>query len=369
MSDTGGGHRSSAEAIREALERELDSNVRVKIIDVFLEYSPYPFRCFPAWYPKIISRGSGFWGHAFHLTNGFKRTKGLHYAAWPLLRPTIERLIRDSQADLMVSVHPMLVGPTLRGLKQTRIPFVTVVTDLLTTHAFWFDDRADLTIVPTETARIRALECGLDTQRVKVVGIPISQRFNNNVASRAELRRELGWSSDLYAVLLLGGGDGIGPLRAIAAGLANSGLPIQLAVVCGRNESLRSRLDSETWPTKTHIYGFVSNMPRILMASDLVISKAGPSSVTEVLTSGRPLVLCSAVPGQEEGNVRYVLENGAGLWAETPDEVVVAVRSLMCANHHRKAEMEAKAKQLARPDAARIIAQQIFGLMRKTTVS
>ena len=59
-------------------------------------------------------------------------------------------------ADLIVTVHPIATSFALRALGRNRPPFFTVVTDLVTTHALWFDTRADRIFVPTELARQRA---------------------------------------------------------------------------------------------------------------------------------------------------------------------------------------------------------------------
>ena len=367
MSDTGGGHRASAEAIREALETELNAEVKTEIIDVFLEYAPYPFRRFPDWYPTIISHARKLWGSAFHLSNGTLRSRAINYATWPLIRSGIIRLINECWADLIVSVHPLLVGPVLRGLGQSHPPFITVVTDLVTAHAWWFDKRTDLTLVPTEYARQRAVSCGLDPGRIRVLGLPVSKRFFHS-ADQTTLRRALGWSPDIASVLLHGGGDGMGPLREVATNLAHAGLPIQLAIVCGRNKRLQTHLESRSWPIQTHIYGFVHNMPQMMMATDLVVTKAGPSSVTEALACGRPLVLCSALPGQEEGNVSYVIDHGAGLWAPGPEKVVAAVRELVSTSPDRMAVMANKAIQLSRPDAASNIAKEICLMLPKLPI-
>ena len=370
MSDTGGGHRASAEAIQAALERESNDEIRVKIIDVFQEYAPYPLSRLPDWYPVIVSRGSEFWRRGFHMSDGLLRAKALNHLAWPYVRGAIRKLIRENPADVIICVPPLFVGPVLQGLGKPRPPFITVVTDLISSHSWWFDKRTDLTLVPTEDARRRALTCGLDPGLVKVVGLPISKRFYGPQENRVTLRKALGWQPDVDTVLLLGGADGIGPLRDITHALAQSSLPIQLAIVCGRNRPLRAYLSSQAWPLDTHVYGFVRNMQTMMLSADLVVTKAGPSSVIETLTCGRPLVLCSAVPGQEEGTVRYIVENGAGLWAPTPEKVVKAVKELVSTSTHKMAVMATNAKRLTQhPDAAHTIAQEICCMLPRLSIA
>jgi 1,2-diacylglycerol 3-beta-galactosyltransferase len=158
---------------------------------------------------------------------------------------------------------------------------------------------------------------------------------------------------------VVGGGEGMGPLYDIARGIAQTGLPIQMAVVAGRNENLRVRLNDVRWEIPAHIYGFVTNMPDLMRAADLIVTKAGPSSIVEAINAGLPIILSSALPGQEDGNVRWVVENGAGLWAPGPQRVVAAVCQLLKGGPEKLAEAASNVRRLARPHAALDIAEEI----------
>lgn len=361
FSDTGGGHRASGEAIVEALKLEYGDDVETEMVDVFVGYTPYPFSRFPRWYPYMVSeRTKWLWGRGYRLSNTPRRSEALSTTLYPYVRPSIRRMLRNHPADVIVVVHGLMVTPILRALGRSRPPVVTVVTDLVSVHAFWFHTAVDFTITPTEAARQFAVnEQHLHPTRVKTIGLPVHQRFSQPRADKATLREELGWQQDTKTVLLLSGGDGIGPLGEIAVGLANTGLPIQLAVVCGRNEKLYKELKGRQWDQPTHIYGFVRNMPDLMRAADLLVTKAGPSSVMEGLNCGLPLVLSSAIPGQEDGNVSYVVDNNAGIWAPTPERVIAAVSELLSAEAAQLQTMTENARALARPDAAREIAREI----------
>jgi len=186
------------------------------------------------------------------------------------------------------------------------------------------------------------------------------------MGDKPQLRRALGWRNDLAAVLVVGGGEGMGPLYEIAAGIAGCGAPLQLAVVCGRNEKLRLKLNKTQWKIPVHVYGFLTNMPDLMRAADLIVTKAGPSSVIEAMNAGLPIVLSGALPGQEDGNVRYVVENGAGRWAPGSKRVVEAVKELIGGGAEVLAEAAANARRLARPHAAREIAEEIGLFLIKT---
>jgi len=164
-------------------------------------------------------------------------------------------------------------------------------------------------------------------------------------------------------VLVVGGGEGMGPLKEIARGIASSGMNLQLAVVCGRNEALRQELESISWEIPTHIYGFVTLMPEMMRAADLIVTKAGPSSVMEAVNAGLPIVLSGALPGQEDGNVKFIVEGGAGSWSPSPDKVVKAIRQLT-SDAKLLGEAASAARRLARPNAAFEIAEEVLKYVR-----
>ncbi|MBI5053841.1 MAG: galactosyldiacylglycerol synthase [Chloroflexi bacterium] len=272
MSDTGGGHRASAEAIQEALKIKCGENVNVKLVDVFKDYTPYPFNRFPAWYPIVIARGIRAWGPGFKASDGRTRTRVLTGAVYPYTRPAFKQMIHDHPADIYVSVHPLLTMPAVRPLGKNRPPFVTVVTDLVSAHAFWYYPKVDEIIVPTEGAYQRAIKNKVPPEKLKVIGLPVSQKFCAPAGDKAALRKSLNWNSDRITVLVEGGGEGMGPLKEIARGIASSGMDLQLTVVCGRNEALRQELEAMACEIPTHLYGFVTIMPEMMRAADLIVT-------------------------------------------------------------------------------------------------
>ncbi|HLE29240.1 MAG TPA: glycosyltransferase [Anaerolineales bacterium] len=362
FSDTGGGHRSAGEALREALATAHGAEATIEAVDVFKKYMPYPFSRFPAWYPAIIRRGSRSWGRGFKLTDGPRRSRAISGFFWPYVRRAVRRLVRDHPADVIVSVHPLMIYPVIQALGRNRPPFVTVVTDLASTHAWWYHPNTDLCIVPTEFARERAVRCGLAAHKVRVLGLPVAARFCVPAGDKELLRARLGWGRDQPVVMIVGGGEGMGPLAEIAQAVAASGLHCELVVVAGRNEALRARLVAAPWTVPTHIYGFVTEMPDFMRAADVLVSKAGPGTICEALNAGLPIILYGYLPGQEAGNVAYVVEAGAGLWAPGPQRVVEALRRWIGPEADPQAlpQAAANARRQGRPTAARDIAAAIW---------
>jgi 1,2-diacylglycerol 3-beta-galactosyltransferase len=357
FSDTGGGHRSAAEAIIEALSLEYGDRISTSMVDIFKDYAPRPLNRVPDLYPHMV-RVPRAWGLSYRLSDGHRRARLITASAWPYMRSKIRSLILQNPCDLIVSVHPLANAPALHALRtlgEYEAPLVTVVTDLVTTHALWYHRKAKLCLVPTELAYRRALECGLLEKQIQVTGLPVADRFCRPSGDRKAIRQRLGWPEDLPVILLVGGGEGMGPLEKTARAIADSDLPVSLAIVTGRNRELKNRLERQWWPVPTEIYGFVKEMPDFMQAADILVTKAGPGTVSEAFIAGLPMVLYSRLPGQEEGNVSFVISQGAGVWAPRPDLIVAAVQNWI--DHPEKWEQAAAAcLRLARPDAARRIA-------------
>ncbi|MCL2784352.1 MAG: glycosyltransferase [Propionibacteriaceae bacterium] len=355
FSDTGGGHRAATNAIIDALKLEYPHEFETTMIDFLRYYSPPPLQYSPELYPPL-SKMKPMWKVSYESMNGPRRARAMNRLSYPYLRKSAERLIKEHPADLIVSVHPLANSVIPRAMGRNPVPFVTVVTDMVTTHAFWYSPGADLIILPTQQAKNRGLRLGIPASKMQVLGQPVSPAFAETHAPKEELKRGLGWEAPV--VLLVGGGDGMGPVRRVARAINNSELPVSLAVICGRNEELFKDVSELKWKIPHHVYGFTSEMPRFMKAADIFVTKAGPGSISEAFICGLPIVMYACLPGQETGNVDYVLDRNAGMWAADPDSVVEAIRYLV-EDETARIEMAQASTQLARPHAARQIARAL----------
>jgi len=356
FSDTGGGHRSAAEAIIEAIHLEYPGQIDCEMVDILKDYGPPPINLAPRIYPPL-SRMPTLWGMGYKISDGTRRMRAFYSAIWPYIRSNMNQLLDEHPTDLVVSVHQLINVPIARLAIPRKVPFVTVVTDLVTTHAAWYAPRASHVVVPTGEAYQRGLKHGLRPDQMTVVGLPVANRFCiQNPEDREATRSRLGWNTGRPLVLMVGGGEGMGPLEAMAAAIDDVRLPVSLAIVAGRNEALRQRLADRKWKIPAFVYGFVREMPQFMTAADILVTKAGPGTISEAFIAGLPMVLYSRLPGQEDGNVTFVADTGAGVWAPTTAELLTTLRAWL----HNPAECEKAAaisRSLARPEAARQIAR------------
>lgn len=357
FSDTGGGHRSAAEAVIEALQLEYGDRLTTEMVDILRDYAPNPLNKAPELYPKMV-RAPHAWGFSYRISNGDRQTQLILNSVLPYVRKAIRTVITEHPSDMIVSVHPLPNRAFLRVLGEKHPPYVTVVTDLVTVHAFWYSRMLDLCVVPTEEARNRALMCGMKPEQIQVIGLPVADRFCQPAGDRRQMRARLGWPQDRPVVLVVGGGEGMGPLEKNARAIAANCPRVSLAVVTGRNQGLREKLQAIDWPVPAMIYGFVREMPDFMRAADILVTKAGPGTISEALIAGLPIVMYDRLPGQEDGNVTYVVSGGAGVWAPRPEKLVAAINEWVH-NPSSRQQAIAACQRLARPQAARQIAHAL----------
>ena len=362
VSDTGGGHRASAEAVEKAIELAYPGRFQIDTIDPFVEGSRPFIRWLVYRYTWLIKHMPRTYGLVFHGTDNRMAIRAAVRTFGRQLRPGINRSVGPEPPAGIVSFHPLTNHVTVEVLDRLKleIPFVTVITDMTDVHRFWMTRRADVVVVPSVEARRLCISKGLDPRRVHVAGLPVNPRFSGPLhgPEKSALRQRLGLVDEL-TLLLVSGGEGAGRLGAQAKALDKAGLGLQLLVVCGRNGRLCRKLQSQSWQGNVHVFGFVENMPDLMRASDAVVTKAGPGTISEALISGLPIFLTGYVPGQEEGNVSFVTDQGLGYYTPRARKLVNAVRHSLVEDREEFDRMQGRAEAVGRTDAAAEIAQLI----------
>jgi 1,2-diacylglycerol 3-beta-galactosyltransferase len=361
ISDTGGGHRSAAVAVEAALQR-IDPSIEIIIRDALVEKATWPFSRSPWLYTFFMRHLRWAWALGFALSDGPLRSRFLADVTWPVMAKRMRTLVTEDQADLIVSIHPFMTRLVSRAIASTgrRIPFAIVVTDLVTGHATWYDKDADWISVPTEAARDRAMTFGVKPERVSVMGQPLHPRAMELHHDREAMRASFGWKEPV--VLCVGGGDGMGGLGKHVRAMAEAKIAARLVVICGRNIKLQKELEAETFGIPVEVHGFVSNLPEMMSAADVLVTKGGPGSIIEGCLAGLPMVIYDYIPGQEYGNMRLVCDSGFGSYVPDAKAMPSAVTYWL---EHREAREEVgeRAKRSVAADSSMQIAVKLRDLM------
>ena len=334
------------------------------MVDIFYDYAPPLLDRIPDIY-RPLTRKPKLLGQIYRLSDDPRRIRGILNLVYPYIRTSLTRLIDEHPADVFISVHPLINYPLGHALQKTRLktPWVTVVTDLVTVHTTWFCPRTNLIVLPTEAACQVGRRWGISPDRLKVVGLPVAEEFSQRNGDAHEIRTRLGWPLDDPVILLMGGGEGVDQLETIAAAIDEARLSVTLVIVAGRNNPLKQRLEDRPWKIPTRVYGFVKEMPDFMHAANILLTKAGPGTISEAMASGLPVILYSRLDGPEEGNVRYIVDQGAGIWAPDPGQVVETVARWL-AHPEERARAASACLALARPQAAREIAALIMAQIK-----
>ncbi len=368
ISDTGGGHRSAADAIVAGLESvEVGPHgeplrFESRIEDVAAHCS-FPLSQLGPAYSAALRFAPPLYGALFHATNGRRRFRNVIRMLEPLYRERLRDLFLSYKPDVIVSVHPLLNHAALRAradAKMLHIPVITVVTDLGRVHEGWLVPDVDAVVVPAREVYNRAREKGIPSNRIYQLGHPVHPKFEDVSDTKAQIRLALGLPADKTIALLMAGGEGGGKLLPTTLALAKSTLPLHIVVVTGRNAALRTKLDelAHTLPTPMTVLGYCDNIPELMRAADLLVTKAGPGAIAEASLAEVPVVVYDFIPGQEYGNLKYVENNGIGVVALAGADVVRRVRSIV-GNVERMQTMRDCQATVAPRGSARRIAELI----------
>lgn len=356
----GAGHVQAARALEEAWE-ELRPRDTFERLDV-LDFTPKLYRkVYIDSYLKLVERAPDLWAHMFKKTDDpeyLRKVKRVRGALSQLTTTKFVARVKRFKPEVVFCTHYMpseIVGAMKDELGGPVI--ANAVTDF-EAHALWMQPGVDIYFVAASETKARLVARGLPADSVIVTGIPISARFTAPMDTPA-IRKRLGIRDDLPVVLVLGGGFGMGPVARILGELNKVPLPMQLLIVCGRNEELRRELATMDSRHPTRVFGFVDNMQELMAVSHLVITKPGGLTTSEALALGKPIFILDPIPGQEAANSDFLLENGAAAKANRAEDLPFRIEKLF--SSQKLDELAANARRLSRPNAARDICKHVLG--------
>ncbi len=254
----------------------------------------------------------------------------------PLVR-LLERFWRENPADLLVSVIPHFNRQICESWTKVYPgrPFVTIITDLADfPPRFWIEPiREQYVIAGTEKAVEQARAMGHDESHIfRTSGMILRPDFYySDDSSPADLRKEMGLCADLPTAMVLFGGHGSRAMIPISERLDAAGLPLQLILICGRNEELAAKLRARSWKMPVRVIGFTKEVHRLMCAADFLIGKPGPGSIAEAMVRKLPVLIeCNAwtLP-QERYNAEWVKEKGVGIVLKSFRDVVEGVKQML----------------------------------------
>lgn len=360
--DAGFGHRSAINAVVEALHELYGEACEVILANPLEdERTPPILRDSQADYDRLVRSVPELYKLGYQASDATIPAAILESALAVMLFEVMRDLVKKHQPDAVISVYPLYQAPldAVYAVSRRYIPTITVVTDLATVHRLWFFNRVTLCLVPNERVALLAQEAGLKPSRIHITGIPVRTSIAREKRSRHEIQAALGWQPGLTVVLAVGSKRSEKLLPALRV-INHLGYPLQIAAAAGGDDDLFAALQAEDWHVPVHLYNFVQNMDELMLASDLLVCKAGGLIVTEALACGLPMLLVEAIPGQETGNAECVQEDGAGVLALTEMEVLETCAHWLMNGGQKLAETSANACRAGNPQAAYQAAELVW---------
>ncbi len=352
--DAGFGHRSAANALAAALQNQYSEAVEVDIVNPLDDRkTPLLLRESQSDYDRLVRKAPELYKLGYDASDLSLTSAILESALTVMLFEVMRDVLRKQRPDVIVTTYPLYQAPlyAVFSVFRTFVPLATVITDLVSVHRLWFHPNVDVLLAPTSIVRNNAIEAGVAAEKIHVTGIPVHPRIAEENRTPREIREQLGWLPDPLTILVVGSKRVSGMMDALQV-INHFGAPLQLAVVCGKDRETFSELHQMTWHVPVHLYEYTNEMPLFMRASDLIVCKAGGLIVTESLACGLPMILIDVIPGQEMGNMEYVVENGAGDMVETPMAMLETLSHLWIKDQALLKQRAEQARRLGRPRAA-----------------
>ena len=345
----GSGHKLAAQALEQEFARQ--SGVRVEHGNIFDFFPQWLGTAFLRAYLWVLASCPWLYELAYKWGDRQGGSLWLRGLLNNLLACLGRGYLNKINPDVVIATHATPAG-IVACYKKLRpdLRLCAVVTDF-TIHRWWLCKGVDTYFIADELLRDK-ITLPADVQ---ALGIPVRRQFLKH--DREPLRKKFGWRSDERVCLLLGGGEGLLPMEEIMEALRQEDAGLRVVAVTGRNAKLADRLQRRFGATM-EVYGFREDAPQLMAAADIIITKAGGLTSAEILASGLDFIIYKPLPGQEEGNARFLQRYCGVRVARNVQELAAMARS------PQAAETLKLRRQHAHPEAAQRICRYILDELR-----
>jgi processive 1,2-diacylglycerol beta-glucosyltransferase len=276
------------------------------------------------------------------------------------LAKTLEKYISMYDPDTIVFTH-VLAGILLDDIKLRyglRAKTIGIVTDFRL-HPYWEEvTHLDYVVCADKRMTYSVIKKGFDKEKILPFGIPIHPKFTVEIP-KAVARAKLGLDNRL-TLLVMGGSMGFGDMVENVKTLDALDIDYQIVVICGNNKNAYEQLSALNTTKKLYVYGFVNNVEMFMSAADLIVTKPGGLTSSEALAKRLPMIIVNPIPGQEERNVEFLLNNGAAIKVSKTFSVDDAVYQLF-SNTERLKTLKETVGFLGKPNSTADLVKFILG--------
>jgi processive 1,2-diacylglycerol beta-glucosyltransferase len=358
----GAGHLKAAEAV-EAAFAKYQPSVEVKNVDL-LDYSNELIKyLYGKMYLDVVKAIPELYAYSYKHYESSKKFIKPRFLIDKFNFNDIFRMVEDFNPDAVVATHFIseAVLENYRRKKKKQFRIAVTLTDY-EFHPVWLVSNVDLYFTATEEVKRSLLFYEIPPEKIVTSGIPVHPKFSEE-KDRKKLLAKFGLNNQSPIILISAGSFGVTPLGEVISDFGAIEDEFQIMVVCGNNAELRKDLEkrqkSELRLKK--IFGFVDFMDELMAISNLLITKPGGITVSESIAVGLPMIFIEPIPGQEEANADYLIEQGVGVKARNLP-VLLHKLGLLIRNPDKLTDMSKRAKAVSRPYAAKTIAEKVINL-------
>ena len=354
------GHRQGAVAIAKSL-KSLDPDCEVLSINGFGYIYPLMEKIINTAYMGVIKRAPRIWEYLYDNPKVIKFSEkwkqSIHKSSHKKLKP----LIDEFKPDVVVCTQAFPCGMVADYKKthQLGLTVIGVLTDYAP-HLYWLHEGVDYYVVPSQEANDRYVKEGIPEACIKILGIPIRMKFAEHEGA-GNIAKKLGLDLNIPIILIMGGGQGLGPMKEAVKSLVHLERSLQLIVICGTNVKLVNWIKKIQRKTAKRIifYNYASNVDELMEVSTLIVSKPGGMTTSECLAKGLPMVIVDPIPGQEERNSQFLVNQGIAIRVDNKHHIAREIDALLN-NPKQLAGMKQAALKNGKPMAAENIARLIL---------
>lgn len=374
-SDTGGGHRSAAQALSEGLYKFWEGkSIAVRIMKAAEESHRLTGKLVNV-YNWILRNKQHWMKYVYWTINRFRpeTSEFFHRRCIGYVKEQFEKWC----PHVVVSVHPMTQHILARILKElnlsAQIPLVTVVTDPC--YGFWKGwacDDVSLYLVANEDAQRQLIDYGIAPEKIKISGMPVNAKFCEITETDVQsARKALDLNPDKFTIFVNAGWVGGGNIPQIFRELVRGELDVQAIFLAGKNENLRLEAEeiAKTAKFPVKVIGYSDDIEKLMHSANVMISKLGGLTTFEALACRLPIIAdaTTAPMPQEAGTVSMLAKRGAGIMLEKASDIVPTVQSLLN-NSKKYRDLKAATFDLSNPDSTKRIIEEIFALLPAHTL-
>ena len=357
------GHYAAAVAVENAA-RQLNGKVESMLLDSFSHANPFLSKMTLKAYLAALKTAPEIWEWMYDNPKFQQRTAIIRDLLNRGNSRKMEKILREFNPDVVVCTQAFACGVLAAWKQKTgnrRPALVGVLTDYVA-HRYWAHPQVDMYVVPNDATRGTLIAQGVAPERIRVHGIPVSDRFSTK-ADKDAVYQSLDLKPGLPMILLMGGSLGLGPMKSVIKKLDQLPQPFYIVAVTGKNEELRERLERRGAKLRhqMRIFSFVENVNELMDAAELVVTKPGGITTAECLVKRLPMIIINPIPGQEAKNTDLLLAQNVAVEAEKAIDVANLVDGFL-RNPELLRAMRESARSLGRPQAARDAATDILSL-------